>query len=59
MVKGNTNLPIFIAAKIGRESIDEVLQLLPDGIIVGQAITMAENPRQEAAYFSDLIKNIG
>jgi 3-hexulose-6-phosphate synthase len=59
MVKGNTDLPIFIAAKITRESVNEVLQLLPDGIIVGHAITTAENPRQEAAYFSSLIKNIG
>jgi len=59
MVKGNTDLPIFIAAKIDRKSIDEVLQLLPDGIIVGQAITTAENPGQEASYFADLIKNIG
>ena len=58
MVKGNSELPIFVAAKIGRESIEEVIKLAPDGIIIGRAITAAENPAQEAAYFAKLIKNI-
>jgi 3-hexulose-6-phosphate synthase len=59
MVKGNSNLPIFVAAKIDRTSIEEFIHLLPDGIIIGRAITAAENPVHEAQYFSNLIKNIG
>lgn len=58
MVKGNSDLPIFVSAKIGRESIEEFIQLMPDGIIIGRAITAADNPAQEAQYFSKLIKNI-
>lgn len=56
MVKGNSDLPIFVAAKIDRASIEEFIKLIPDGIIIGRAITTAENPAQEAQYFSKLIK---
>ena len=58
MVKGNSELPVFVSAKIGRESVEEIVKLLPDGIIIGRAITGAENPAQEAQYFAKLIKNI-
>lgn len=59
MVKGNSELPVFVAAKISRESVEEIIQLHPDGIIIGRAITASENPAQEAEYFSKLIKQIG
>lgn len=57
MVHGNTDLPIFISAKIDHENIDEVLRVKPAGVIIGNTITQAENPAQEAAFFYDLIKN--
>jgi 3-hexulose-6-phosphate synthase len=54
MVKGNTDLPIFISAKIRRETAQEVLDVNPYGIIIGRSITDAENPAQEAQYFYEL-----
>jgi 3-hexulose-6-phosphate synthase len=58
LMKGNSDLPIFIAAKIDRETIEEYIQLKPDGIIIGRSITAAEDPVKEAEYFSKIIKNI-
>ncbi len=57
MVKGNTDLEVFIAAKIGRESVGEFIQLQPDGIIIGRSITEAAQPADEALYFSKLIRH--
>lgn len=55
LIKGNTSLPIFVSAKINRENIDEILPINPYGIIVGQSVTQAENPQQEAQFFYELI----
>jgi len=54
MVKENTDLPIFISAKIRRETAQEILHVNPHGIIIGRSITDAENPAQEAQYFYEL-----
>lgn len=51
MIKGNTELPVFVSAKINRENIHEILSFEPNGIIVGKSITNAENPQVEAQYF--------
>jgi 3-hexulose-6-phosphate synthase len=51
MIRGNTDLPIFMAGKINRESLPEILALQPDGIVVGSAIIKADNPAQEAEFF--------
>ncbi|MCL4229214.1 orotidine 5'-phosphate decarboxylase [Candidatus Dependentiae bacterium] len=55
MVRGNTNLPIFISAKIKRENVQKILAFKPDGIIVGKAVCEADNPREEAQFFYDLV----
>lgn len=58
MVKGNTNLPIFVSGKIRRETIEEILNIKPFGIVIGKSIIEADNPAQEAQFFHDLcIKN--
>jgi len=57
MVRGNTNLPIYISAKITRDTLEKIIPLKPDGIIVGRTITQAEDPAQEAKYFYDVCKN--
>ena len=54
MVRGNTKLPIFISAKISRETIHDIMQLNPDGIIIGETITEAHDPALEAAFFYNL-----
>jgi 3-hexulose-6-phosphate synthase len=55
LIKGNSNLPIFVSAKINRENVDKIVALGPDAIIVGLAITDAEDSAQEAQYFADLL----
>ena len=55
MIKDNTTLPIFVSGKIKRETIENIVKINPDGIIVGKSITDAENPAQEAQFFYDLI----
>jgi 3-hexulose-6-phosphate synthase len=55
MIKGNTNLPIFVSAKINRNNVDKIIALRPDTIIVGLSITEAEDAAQEAHYFAELI----
>jgi len=57
MVQGNTDLPIFISAKINRENIDKVIETKPYGIIVGKSITQAEDPAQEAKFYYNLCKS--
>ena len=51
MVQGNTDLPIFISAKINRENIDKILDMKPQGIVVGKSITEAKDPEKEAKFF--------
>ncbi len=57
MVRGNTNLPIFVSARITRETIDQILHLKPDGIIIGRAILEHEDPISEARFFFEKCKN--
>lgn len=51
MVRGNTNLPIFIGGKINRQLMATIHTLKPEGVIVGSAILKAQNAAAEASYF--------
>lgn len=51
MVRSNTDLPIFLATRIKRDTIADILKLKPDGIILSRTITSAENPQEEALFF--------
>lgn len=51
MVRGNTSLPIFVSALIDRETIDQIIAIKPDGIIVGKAILESDDPVAEAKFF--------
>ncbi len=53
MVRGNTKLPIYVAAHITRKTVDQLSKIKPDGLIVGSAILNAENPAEEAKFFSE------
>ena len=55
MIRGNTELPIFIAGAIDRDNIDYIISLQPEGIVLGSAIIKAENPVQEATFFATKI----
>jgi 3-keto-L-gulonate-6-phosphate decarboxylase len=55
MVYGNTQLPVFIATAITRESIGPILALNPAGFIIGGAITESADPVAEATYFYRLM----
>ena len=54
-IRGNTDLPIFLAGGISRKNIEQVLELKPQGIIIGTSITQAEDPAKEAEYFKSLL----
>lgn len=56
MVRENTKLPIFISTRIGRDNIEDILRVKPDGIILGRTITDAPDPKEEAKFFYELIK---
>jgi len=56
MVKGNSELPIHISAKIGRDNIHNILTLHPDVVVIGRTITLVENPEAEAQYFANIVK---
>ncbi len=54
MVRGNTQLPIFVSAKITRTTIHNILNIKPDGIIVGKSIIDSDEPEKEAEFFYNL-----
>ena len=56
IVRGNTQLPIYIAANFDRETIQRVILLKPNGIVISRSITEHETPAQEAEYIYNLIK---
>jgi len=58
MIKGNTDLPIFVSAKINRENVNKIISIKPDAIIVGVGITGAQDSAQEAQYFANLINKL-
>lgn len=58
LIKGNTQLPVFVSAKINRENVDKIVAIRPDVIIVGISITDAENSALEAHYFAELIDKL-
>ena len=57
MVKGNTELPLYISAHVSRQNVGEILGLEPAGIIIGSPIVNNEHPVEEVLYFSELLKN--
>lgn len=54
-VRGNTSLPIFIEGKIDRGNVASILDLKPDGLVIGYGIIKTNDPAQEARYFKELL----
>lgn len=57
MARGNTSLPIYISTAITRENVRTMTKLAPAGIIVGGAVTEADDPAEEARFFNGVIKH--
>ena len=55
MIRGNTQLPIFVSGRIDRDTVHEIIKLNPDGIVVGNTITEADDPAAQADYFHSLL----
>lgn len=54
-VRDNTDLPIFIQGKIDAQTLQNLLPLKPQVIIIGDAITRSKNPAQEAEILRKII----
>ncbi|MCL4380311.1 orotidine 5'-phosphate decarboxylase [Candidatus Dependentiae bacterium] len=54
MIRGNTDLPIFVSAKFDQIIAAEVAKLQPDGIVVGPAITEDPDPVTQAKFYHEL-----
>ncbi|EKD48442.1 MAG: hypothetical protein ACD_64C00314G0003 [uncultured bacterium] len=57
LIRGNTDLPIFISTRIKRDNIEDIIHINPNGIVLGRTITEAANPKEEAEFFYNLINN--
>lgn len=55
MVSGNTKLPIFISAPVTLQTVHEFTKINAAGIVVGSAITHAENPAEAAKKFAEIL----
>ncbi|MGE0206571.1 MAG: orotidine 5'-phosphate decarboxylase / HUMPS family protein [Candidatus Babeliales bacterium] len=53
MVRGNSNLPIYVSGKIERSIVDKINSIKPDGIVISKAITHADDPAKEAQFFKE------
>jgi len=58
IVRNNTSLPIFVSYKITKDIIDLTSDINPDGIIIGKAITEAEDPAEKAQFFKEKFAEI-
>lgn len=57
MVRGNSNLPIYISGKMSREMVDKIKAIKPDGIVISKAITQADDPAAEAKFFKEALSS--
>lgn len=56
MVRGNTHLPIFVSAPITHETAVPLIQLKPEGLVLGKTVTEAPQPLEELQAFIALIQ---
>ena len=51
IVRGNTDLPVFVSGKIKKEHLEKIMKLKPQGVVVGEDITRSNDPEKEAEFF--------
>lgn len=56
MIRGNSDLPIHISARVTRDTIDQIIALKPEGVVVDKAILENENILAEAQFFHEKCK---
>jgi 3-hexulose-6-phosphate synthase len=54
-VRDNTTLPLFVTGKIDLSNINHLLALKPQTVMIGSAISKANDPAKTAAQFRELI----
>lgn len=54
IVRGNTQLPIYISTKMTESAIDKIRAIKPDGIILGNIVTEANNPVEVVKEYKKL-----
>lgn len=54
IVRGNTQLPIYVSAKITEDAIEKIRTIKPDGIILGNVVTEADNPAEVVRSYKEL-----
>ncbi len=57
VIRGNSDLPIFIEGKIDEENIHQLVKLKPSFIVVGSAITNASDPARTAQNLKTLMNS--
>jgi len=55
-IRDNSKLPIFIEGHINQEILKQLIALRPEVVVVGSAITEADNPVQEAEKFKAMLE---
>ena len=55
VIRGNSDLPIFMEGNIDEENIDQIVKLKPSYIVIGSAITNASDPARAANNLKTLI----
>lgn len=55
IVRGNTTLPVFIGSEVSKETIHEMLEVKPDGLILQGSVTQSKNPEAELLFFKETI----
>lgn len=56
-IRDNTDLPIFVQGKISVENLSTILPLKPNVIIIGDGITKAKHPAQEAKNIKEILNS--
>jgi 3-hexulose-6-phosphate synthase len=57
LLEGHPNLEVAVAGGINLDSLPEIIKKSPDTVIVGSAITKAENSKDVAEKMKGMIKS--